>query len=185
MNIIRATRQAIEQRMTIADFDSILDMIAAGGAPTYTGKAVSPKSAMSVAACWDCVNVLADDLATLPFLTYQWLKAGESRDEARQHYLWDLLYHEVNPRMTAFRFKKVMETWRNLWGNAYAEIEINGRGQVTALWPLRSDRVSVWSADPSDPRAPIWYQYTPINRNIDPINIPEDRMLHIRHTSMD
>src|SRR5256885_12806023 len=50
------------------------------------------------------------------------------------------LFRSANPRMSSFEFKQSMETWRNLWGNCYAEIEMNGRGQVTALWPWRADR---------------------------------------------
>ena len=84
--------------------------------------------------------------------------------------------------MSSNRFKCLMETWRQLWGNAYAEIETNGRGQVIALWPWRPDRVRVWQSDPSDPRAPIYYTYIPFDRRRPPVTLSEDHILHVRNT---
>lgn len=186
MNLVRATRQAIERRMSISDFDAMLDMFSGGGGvPSYTGKLVSPQNAMGVAAFWACVNVLADDFATLPILAYRWIQPGISREEARDHYLWPLMTEEANPRMPAHRFKKQMETWRNVWGNCYAEVETNGRGQVTALWPWRPDRVKVWLDNPNDVRSQIYYSYVPLDRSQKPITVSQDQMLHVRGTSLD
>src|SRR5690242_16521281 len=103
--------------MSLSDFDSVLDMIAGGGAPSYTGKQIGHRNAMGISAFWACNNVLADDFATLPVLPYQWIEPGVSRREARDHYLWPLLTEEANRRMSAHDFKRQMETWRNVWGN--------------------------------------------------------------------
>lgn len=187
MNLVRAIRQVVERRMSISDFDSVLDMLtgAGNGGPTYTGKLVNPKSAMGVSAFWGCVNVLADDFATLPVLPYRWIEPGISREEARDHYLWPLFTEEANARMSSHDFKKQMETWRNVWGNCYAEIETNGRGQVTALWPWHPERVKVWMTDPNDVRSRVNYTYVPSDRTIKPITLDQDRILHVRGTSLD
>jgi HK97 family phage portal protein len=186
-SIIRAYRQAVERRMSISDFDSILDMIAGGGNPSYTGKLVGPKNALSITAFFSCVNILADDFATLPIKTYTWSKPGKytDREEDREHYLWDLLLDEANPHMSAHRFKRIMEGWRNIWGNAFAEIEMNGRGQITALWPWHPDRTKVWLRDPNDIRSDVMYSYMPLNQNDKPFTVNQDRILHIRGTSID
>lgn len=184
MDLVRATRQAIERRMSIADLDGVLDMFAGGGAPSYSGKLVSPRNALGVSAVWACVQGLAKDFATLPILTYRWLDPGTSKEQARDHYLWPLLTEEANSRMSAHRFKKVMETWRQLWGNAYAEVETNGRGQVIALWPWRPDRVKVWPEDRSDVRSRIFYSYYPVGGG-KPITLGQDNMLHVRGVSLD
>jgi HK97 family phage portal protein len=170
--------------MSISDFDSILDMIAGGGAPSYTGKLVGPASAMGVSAFWGCVNVLADDFATLPMEAYQWIEPGVSRSQARDHYLWPLFTEEANPRMSSHRFKRQMETWRNVWGNCYAEIETNGRGQVIALWPWHPDRVKVWLETPGDVRSEVYYSYVPSDRTKKPITLSSDHILHVRGTSI-
>lgn len=186
MNLVRAALQAIERRMSISDFDAVLDsMTGGGGAPSYTGEIVSPRNAVGVSAYWACVNVLADDFATLPVLPYRWIEPGVSREEARDHYLWPLLTEESNPRMSAHDFKKQMETWRNVWGNCYAEIETSGRGQVTALWPWHPERTRVWLADPNDIRSEVYYTYTPRDRSQKPVTVGQDQMLHVKGTSID
>lgn len=185
MNLVRATRQAIERRMSLSEFDSMLDMWAGGGSPSYTGKLIGPTSAMGIDAFWACVNVLADDYATLPVAPQQWETPGISHFEARTHYLWPLLTEEANRRMSAHDFKKQMETWRTVWGNCYAEIETNGRGQVTALWPWHPERVRVWFADPNDPRSDVWYAYLPKDRSQKPIVLNQDHILHVKGTSLD
>jgi HK97 family phage portal protein len=185
MNLVRAARHAIERRMSISDFDAVLDMMVAGGEPSYTGKLIGPKNALGISAFWACVNVLADDFATLPVLPYRWSEPGVSRMEARDHYLWPLLTEEANRRMSSHDFKKQMETWRNVWGRAYAEIEENGRGQVTALWPWHPAQVKVWLKDPNDVRSEVYYTYVPRDRTVKPITLPQSRMLHVRGTSLD
>lgn len=174
MNLVRRAAQQVGAGLSLSDFDRVLDSMY-GGAPSYTGKLVSQQSALAVSAVWACVGVLADDIATLPLLTYRRLNNG--REPATDHYLWSLLQEEANPELTAFRFKQIMQTWLCLWGNAYAEIEINGRGQVVALWPWRPDRVSVSRA--GGQFGPLQYSYRMADgKNIGPV--PRDRMLHIR-----
>jgi HK97 family phage portal protein len=185
MNLIRATRQAVERRMSLSEFDSVLDMFAGGGAPSYTGKPVSPRSAMGIDAFWACVNVLADDWATLPVMPYRWIEPGVSKAEARDHYLWPLLTEEANRRQSSHDFKKLMETWRSVWGEGFAEIETNGRGQVIALWPWHPERTTPWLADPNDIRSDLYYTYTPRDRSVKPITLHQDNILHVKGTSLD
>lgn len=171
--------------MSISEFDSMLDLFSGGGAPSYTGKAVTPQSALGVSAYWACVNVLADDWATLPVMPYNWIEPGVSRMEARTHYLWPLLTEEANFKTSSHDFKQQMEVWRNVHGNCYAEIETNGRGQVVALWPWRPDRVKAWLSDPSDVRSQVNYSYIPMDRTQKPITLSQDHILHVRGTSLD
>ena len=195
MDLVRATRTAVERRsvlppyggagMSISDFDGVLDMIAGGGAPTYTGKLVSPRNALSISFVWSCVDVLAGDWATLPVEPYRWIDPDISRERARDHYLWPLFRESANPRMSSWFWKYVMETWRQLWGNSYAVIDENGRGQVQALWPLRPDRVKVWLEDPNDITSRVWYAYIPLDRSKKPLVFASESILHLKDMSMD
>jgi HK97 family phage portal protein len=109
--------------------------------PTYTGKTVTETTAMQVTAVWACVRILSGAVARTPVCP--WRKTPEGKQKAEDHYLYPLLTYSANPFLSAVRFQRLMQAWVLLWGNAYAEIEINGRGQVIALWPWRPDRVRV------------------------------------------
>ncbi len=103
------------------------------------------------------------------------------RQRATDHYLWPLLQYEANPEMTAWRFKHLMQTWMDLWGNAYAEMEMNGRGQITALWPWRPDRVKITRA--GSMQGPLVYTYTDQKNN--KFTLPQSNIFHLRGTSTD
>ncbi len=185
MNLVRRAAQQVGAGLSIADLDRMMDM-AYGGGSTYTGKLVSQTTALAVSAVWACVNVLADDVATLPLLTYRQLDDGSSglqakRERALDHYLWGLLQKETNPELSAFRFKQLMQSWIGLWGNAYAEIEISGRGQVTALWPWRPDRVTV--SRQGSATGPLQYTYR--MQSGEKFTVPHERMLHLRGMGVD
>lgn len=178
MNLVRRAAQQVGAGLSLSDFDRVLDAMY-GGQPSYTGKLVSQQNSLAVSAVWGCVNVLSGDIATLPFLTYRYVKDG--REPAKDHYLWNLLLQEANPELTAFRFKQIMQAWLCLWGNAFAEIEISGRGQVVALWPWRPDRVTVWRE--GGQFGPLMYTYkTKGNKSF---TVPHDRMLHLRGMGTD
>lgn len=167
-----------ERRMDLSDFDAVLDQMN-GGAPSYTGKQVSQQTALQVATAWACISIKSNDLAKSPLLTYAYTDQGQN--EAKGHYLWPILYQEANPEMPAFRFKRLMQVWLMLWGNAYAEIELSGRGQVVGLWPWRPDRVQIQRLYPG---GPLFYRYRMDDRSYTPW-IPRERMLHIRGLEID
>jgi HK97 family phage portal protein len=64
------------------------------------------------------------------------------------------LHQEPNPYMSPYEFKSTLQGHLCLWGNAYAEIERNGSGQVANLWPLRPDRMRLQIYD-----GKIFYYY--------------------------
>ena len=178
MNLVKRAYQTVAAGLSLSDFDRVLDAMY-GGQPSYSGKSVSQQNSLGVPTVWACTNVLSSDIATIPFVTYRKVKDG--KEPAPDHYLWRLLLQESNPELTAFRFKQIMQTWLCLWGNAYAEIEISGRGQVVGLWPWRPDRTSVWRQ--GGPFGQLMYTYTmQDNRKF---TVPHDRMLHIRGMSLD
>lgn len=152
------------------------------GYVTASGKTVTYLSALRVSAVWACVNIRSASLARTPLITYRRRLGTDGRpsgkDRAYDHYLYPLLRYRANPYMTAFRFKRQMQAWIDLTGNAYAELEINGRGQVTALWPWRPDRTSVQLRE----GAP-WYTYRMDDGR--EIGRPWHQMLHLRGLETD
>lgn len=109
---------------------------------TSSGKAVNERSAMQMTAVYSCVRILAEAVAGLPLHVYENDDDGGKR-KALDHPLYTLLHDEPSPEMTSFLFREVMMTHLLLWGNAYAQIVRNGKGEVLALYPLMPDRMAV------------------------------------------
>jgi HK97 family phage portal protein len=146
--------------------------------PSPAGKSVTEQNAIQLAAVWRCVWILSFALAKTPVLALRETDQGHAR--ATDHYLWKLFRRNFNQHLTAFRGRKMMQSWVCLWGNAYADIEINGRGQVVGLWPWRPDRVQI-SGDPDFDE--LLYTYTMNNGTR--ITLPASRILHLRGLELD
>lgn len=103
-----------------------------------SGVAVTPESSLRATAVFACVRVLSETLASLPLITYKRLTRGKNR--ASDFYLYPILHDTPNPEMTSFTFRETLTAHTALWGNAYAEMQLDGAGRVTALWPLLPNR---------------------------------------------
>lgn len=84
-----------------------------------------------------CNKIRSEAVAKLP------LKIYKDREEFKKHELYTLLKLRPNKFMTKINFFKCLETQRTIKGNAYAYIERNRRGKITAIYPLQSDNVQV------------------------------------------
>lgn len=122
---------------------------------TASGKAVNERSAMQMSAVYSCVRILSEAVAGLPLHLYQYNDNG-GKEKALQHPLYTLLHDESNPEMSAFSFRETLMTHLLLWGNGYAQIIRNGRGEVLGLYPLMPDRMTV----DRDSRGRLYYEYT-------------------------
>lgn len=118
-----------------------------------SGKVVTERSAMQMTAVYSCVRILAEAVAGLPLHFYQY--TGNGKEKAVKHPLYFLLHDEPNPEMTSFVFRETLMTHLLLWGNAYAQIIRNGKGEVIALYPLMPNRMTV----DRDENGRLYYQY--------------------------
>ena len=107
-----------------------------------SGKPVNERSAMQMTAVYSCVRILAEAIAGLPLHLYKYSDTG-SKVKATEHPLYLLLHDEPNPEMSSFVFRETLMTHLLLWGNAYAQIIRNGKGEVIALYPLMPNKMSV------------------------------------------
>ncbi|MCR4719760.1 MAG: phage portal protein [Firmicutes bacterium] len=122
---------------------------------TTSGKSVNEMSAMQMTAVYSCVRILAEAVAGLPLHLYKYQENG-SKEKAIDHPLYRLLHDEPNPEMSSFVFRETLMTHLLLWGNAYAQIIRNGKGEVIGLYPLMPNRMSV----DRDMDGKLWYTYT-------------------------
>ena len=146
---------------------------------TTSGKAVTERSAMQMTAVYSCVRILAEAVAGLPLHLYRYKEDG-GKEKALDHPLYLLLHDEPNPEMSSFVFRETLMTHLLLWGNAYAQIIRNGKGEVIALYPLMPNRMVV----DRDTKGRLYYQYTtstedaPTMKGVT-VNLPPSDVLHI------
>lgn len=110
---------------------------AIGGARADSGPVVVPESALSIAAVYRAVNVLAHSVASIPLVVYERID-GDGKQKAREHPGYDLLHDRPNAWMTSFRWRHLAMTQGVLWGNHYSQI-MPGPGGIGGLVPLSPD----------------------------------------------
>lgn len=134
---------------------------------------------MQMTAVYSCVRILSEAIASLPLHLYRYTDSG-GKEKATDSPLCFLLHDEPNPEMTSFVFRGTLMTHLLLWGNAYAQIIRNGKGEVTALYPLMPDRMTV----DRDGNGRLYYEYivsnddAPINKK-STVRLPPFDVLHI------
>ena len=121
---------------------------------TSAGKAVTERSAMQMTAVYACVRILSEAIAGLPLHLYRYNSDG-GKEKAIDHPLYLLLHDEPNPEMSSFVFRETLMTHLLLWGNAYAQIIRNGKGEVIALYPLMPNKMTV----DRDKSGMLYYSY--------------------------
>lgn len=107
-----------------------------------SGKSVTERSAMQMTAVYACVRILSEAIAGLPLHLYRYTDNG-GKEKAIDHPLYLLMHDEPNPEMSSFVFRETLMTHLLLWGNAYAQIIRNGKGEIVALYPLMPNKMSV------------------------------------------
>ena len=119
-----------------------------------SGKRVNERTSMQMTAVYSCVRILSEAIASLPLQLYRYTSDG-GKEKAVEHPLYFIVHDEPNTEMTSFVFRETMMTHLLLWGNCYAQVIRNGRGQVVGLYPLMPDRMKV---DRDEDRK-LYYEY--------------------------
>src|SRR5574344_30860 len=122
---------------------------------TTAGKPVNEQTAMQMTAVYSCVRILSETIAGLPLHVYKYNDSG-GKEKFLNHPLYKLLHDEPNPEMTSFAFRETLMSHLLLWGNAYAQIIRNGKGEVIALYPLMPNKMTV----DRDANGKLYYLYS-------------------------
>lgn len=150
----------------------------AAGSQSASGQLVTAASAMRNTVLYACIRVIAETMASLPLKVYRRLPGGGKAEESG-HTLYRVLHTQANALQTAFEFRENLFGHLKLWGNAFAEIEMNDRADVLGLWPLRPDRMEIVRTDQGE----IVYVYT--RPNGEKVGLPRFRVMHLREMSVD
>ena len=142
-----------------------------------SGKFVNERTSMQMTAVYCCVRILSEAVAGLPLHLYRYTDSG-GKEKDTENKLYFLLHDEPNAEMTSFVFRETMMTHLLLWGNAYAQIIRNGKGEVVGLYPLMPDRMNV----DRDENGQLYYEYT---RSTDDAKTMSTRDMTIRLSPSD
>lgn len=144
-----------------------------------SGKRVNDRTAMQHTVVYACVRVLSEAIAQLPLHVYQYTENGKER--VPMHPLYFLLHDQPNPEMTSFIFRETLMSHLLIYGNAYAQIIRNGRGDVVGLYPLMPDKIKV-DRDEHNNLIYIYSRYDEANPHIKEqgdITLRAEQVLHI------
>jgi len=100
--------------------------------------------ALQVSAVWAAVELLTDNIASLPLFVYK--RANDTQGNktlARDTPLWTLLHDSPNRRHTPMEFWQYACMNYLLRGNAYARLVRNDLGEVIEMWPLSADQIEI------------------------------------------
>lgn len=112
-----------------------------GGRDVTSGVSVTEKTAASWTALASGIRLCAETVAMLPIEVVERLEPRGRR--ARPDHPVAKVLAWPNPDMSCHEFIETMQTQVDLWGNAYAQIIFNGRGEPIELWPINPDRVTL------------------------------------------
>lgn len=124
-----------------------------GAVGTAAGVTVTPDNALQVMAVYACVKILAESLASLPFVLFE--QDGRTKQRATSHSLYPVLHDLPNPEMTSLELRETLMGHLALRGNAYANKVFDGAGRIIELWPLRPDKIEVKRSATSE----LYYAY--------------------------
>jgi HK97 family phage portal protein len=113
------------------------------GAPEVTaGVAVDEFTALTFAPVWAAVHVISEPVGFLPFPVFQRL-SPRGKKRVPDHPVYQLLQERTNPDMSPQDFRETLTTHVLIWGNGYARIERDSRGEPIALWPRRPNQMTI------------------------------------------
>ncbi len=110
------------------------------GSPTFTGRSVNPNTALTYTAVWACFKILCEGVGGLPLLTFRNVTPdGLVKRLAIEDYRYRMLREQPNPEMSSMQWREFVMQSLLGWGNSYNYLDMDGRGRIKAIWPLRPD----------------------------------------------
>lgn len=152
-----------------------------GGTPnTAAGPFIDEDTALNLSAVFNATEIISNAIMVMPLFTYKRLDE-QGKEVKRDHPVFDLLHRRPNPLMHAARFKHLMMVWKLLWGNARAEIEMDGTGRrVKNLWPIHPSRSHTFKDKDTDRKF-----HRVLNEKGTQTDIPDSKIVHWMGMSTD
>lgn len=153
------------------------------GYQTTAGVVVTPENAFTFSAVYDAVNQISSDIAKLPLILRKRLQGGGS-EEHTDSKVYRLLKDEANPEMTAMVFRRTLTAHALTLKGGFAEIERDGAGRPSALWPITPDRIRPFRRELR--RADGGISYGPLQYMVDEKTVLDSRdVIHLHGLGYD
>lgn len=125
-----------------------------------------------------CVGIRSEMLASVGLFLFRRTADG-GRQRADDVPLYSVLHDQMNDQLSAFEGREFLVRSLDLYGNGYARIERDQRGQVVALYPLQAPSVLVERL----PSGRVRYRVSDARSGA--IVLLQEEVLHIRGPSRD
>lgn len=145
---------------------------------TSSGMRVSADNALRLAAVYASVRILAETMASLPFVIYR-MRADGGKDKVTDHWLYRLLAKRPNRYQNPYEWREMLQGHLALRGNAYNRIVANSRGEILELVPIHPDRIKMELTPSGD------YRYRVTDRLGAETIVPRGEIWHLRGLSSD
>ena len=137
------------------------------GEPASSGERVSEDGALGIVPVYRAVTMISNDIGRLPVFAATVDTDGDLLEV--ESVVADLLGREPNRYMGGFEFRRTLTSQALRYGNAFASIVRNGRGEVMELVPLLPGDVSMHTS----PQSGVYYTHSVIGQ------IEPEDILHI------
>jgi HK97 family phage portal protein len=135
-----AETRSIEDPKTPLTWANLNEAFGLGSDTTATPVTVNQRTALGYAALYQAVSMVSGDSAKLPLNVYRKTNTGRIVESKHPVHRKIGMHSMPNPEVNGFKFWRRFYVSACLWGNAYAWIDRNNRGDVIGLYQLLPDR---------------------------------------------
>ena len=111
-----------------------------GGSKTLSGQRINGNSALTLDSWYAALRNISEDIAKLPLNVKERTPRGKIL--TTDHFAWSMLHEYANPCMSAMDLFQTDIQWAIGYGNGFAEIVRNDRGQAVEMWPIHPSRMT-------------------------------------------
>lgn len=109
------------------------------GTRTLSGVNTSHPRAMELDSYFAAIRNIAEDIAKLPFNIFEIVENGKKLTTS--HPAQSLIHNYANDDMSTMDLMETLIHWAISYGNGYAEIVRNGKGEAVQMFPINPSRV--------------------------------------------
>lgn len=132
-------RTVFEVENSVSAYPAIQDDAGWSAYLSGSGRAITPKTALQVAAVFRCVDLVSKTMASLPLHMYESTDTG--KEKAKDHPLYNLVYALPNPHTTAYEFWQMFVANLLLTKGGFAKIVRDRNGFIKELWNIPSGNI--------------------------------------------